>query len=51
MSFSVGSDRTLNTYIFFCKRCNRPDRLLYDKQEQGIGGSWHGVIHQIIEQV
>jgi DNA-directed RNA polymerase subunit RPC12/RpoP len=51
MSFSVGSDRILDTYDFFCKGCSRPVRLLYDEQERGMGGFWSTVIHQIVERV
>ena len=50
MSFSIGSDRRLDTYDFFCKGCDRPVRLLYDEQEPGMGGSWSAVIHRIVEE-
>lgn len=49
-SFSIGADRTLESYDFFCRGCQRPIRLLYDFQERGMGGRWSVVVYAIIEQ-
>ena len=51
ISFPIGSDRIMEEYDFFCRRCRRPVRLLYDEQERGMGGVISAVIYQIIEQI